>query len=314
MTPPLQRRTAFTLIELLVVIAIIAILIGLLLPAVQKVREAAARMTCTNNLKQIGLGTHGCHDAFGYMPEHGYPWPKSSTTLTQSSNFWAILPYIEQGNLVKSLPAGQTASAYFNPSSTLATVKTYICPSDASGISASGTGAGWNLGSYNVNGQVFLSQYPTLASSFPDGTSNTVMYVEHLALCRGPTDGNTATNGRNVWPAVNLSTGDPISYWPGETTGATPSGFPGFSVGPYPTAMTPDPANGNALEWLTPQASPSLGASGTCNPLTANGGHTGGVLVGLADGSVRLVSSGVTQRTWNAALTPAGGETLGSDW
>jgi prepilin-type N-terminal cleavage/methylation domain-containing protein len=309
---PVSRRSAFTLIELLVVIAIIAILIGLLLPAVQKVREAAARMSCTNNLKQIGIGSHACDGTYGFMPEFGGAWPMGSATLPQCSNFWAILPFIEQNNLYKSLPAGQ-ASAAFNGSGTPATVKTFICPSDASGISPAGTGAGWNLCSYNVNGQVFVGQYPALGHSFSDGTSSRVMYVEHLALCRNPAGGNSATDGRNVWPAVNLTTGDPVCYWPGETTGGTPPGFPGFGAA-YPTAQIPDPANGNAMEWKIPQAAPSLGTTGTCDPTTANAGHIGGVLVSLADGSVRLVSSGVSQRTWNAALTPAGGETMGSDW
>ncbi|HEY1189127.1 MAG TPA: DUF1559 domain-containing protein [Gemmata sp.] len=307
------RRHGFTLIELLVVIAIIAILIGLLLPAVQKVREAAARMSCSNNLKQMSLALHSANDANGYLPQFGWPWPKNSTTIPQSSTFWSILPYMEQDNLYKSLPAGQRSS-YFNGSGTPAVVKAYICPSDPT--NQGGFAIGYNVASYNVNGMVFATgQYPSLGSSFTDGTSNTVAFVEHIVLCRNPAGGNNATDGRSVWPATNLTTGDPIVYWPGIATTASPPGVgpTGFAV-QYSTAMIADPANGNVASFKVPQASPSLGTSGTCDPTTANSMHSGTVLAGLGDGSVRGINSSISLRTWNAALSPAGGEVLGSDW
>jgi hypothetical protein len=192
-------------------------------------------------------------------------------------------------------------------------VPAYYCPSDYSGIS-SGIGAGWNLSSYNVNGMVFVLPYPTMVG-ITDGTSNTVFYFEHLALCRNPAGGNSATDGRSVWPAVNLTTGDPISYWLGEESTASPPNIaPGTFAIQYPTAKVQDPANGNAMSFLTPQAAPSVGTSGTCNPLTASGGHPSGVLVGMGDGTVRSASSSVSMKTWNAALTPTTGDVVGSDF
>ncbi|MBN9122971.1 MAG: DUF1559 domain-containing protein [Planctomycetes bacterium] len=313
--PGSARRAGFTLIELLVVIAIIAILIGLLLPAVQKVREAAARMKCSNNLKQIGLASHACNDANGYMPWFGNAWPKGSTNLPHCSNFFAILPFIEQDNLYKSLPAGQWSSYFNGPaqSGPSAPVKHYVCPSDPT--NPDGTGIGFNLASYNVNGVAFVGRYPEVGSAFTDGTSNTVLYVEHIAVCRNPAGGNSATDGRSVWAAVNLTTGDPVTYWVGEESTNSPPGMaPGTFAIQYSTAKVPDPANGNVPSFKGPQAAPTLGTSGTCDPTTASSMHSGVVLVGLGDGSVRGVVSSITLRTWNAALTPAGGEVLGSDW
>src|SRR3954470_7079129 len=101
---PRRRRPGFTLIELLVVIAIIAILIALLVPAVQKVREAAGRTQCQNNIKQFSLATHSCNDTFGYMPQFGYEWPKGSKSLKECSTFFAILPFLEQKAAYDSLP------------------------------------------------------------------------------------------------------------------------------------------------------------------------------------------------------------------
>jgi hypothetical protein len=171
------------------------------------------------------------------------------------------------------------------------------------------------VASYIENGQVFFGQYPSLASTFLDGTSNTVVFVEQLALCPNPAGGNSATAGRNVWPAINLTTGDPILFWNGENTTTNPPVMaPGMFAIQYATSKVPDAANGNVLSWKIPQAAPSVGATGTCDPLTANSGHAGAVLACLGDGSVKSISPSITMKTWNSSLTPGGGEELGPDW
>src|SRR5437588_7834328 len=129
-----RRLRGFTLIELLVVIAIIAVLIGLLVPAVQKVREAAARSQCGNNLRQLGIGLHNCHDQNGKLPPCLGRFPQASGAVN-TLHFW-LLPYIEQDNLFKSaattINGVQTYDGYNVGTVGQTPVKIYICPSDPS--------------------------------------------------------------------------------------------------------------------------------------------------------------------------------------
>jgi prepilin-type N-terminal cleavage/methylation domain-containing protein/prepilin-type processing-associated H-X9-DG protein len=291
----LRRWRGFTLIELLVVIAIIAVLIGLLLPAVQKVREAAARMSCSNNLKQMSLATIHCADtnstklppSIGLYPSNGGPAEGNS----DGGIFLHILPYIEQDNLFKATYSkpepndrngGLGTYSQWVPIVQESRVKTYICPWDPTQHE--------NLGgyaSYGVNGQVFrhnyhwgnvgLTSYPRNIS---DGTSNTIFYTEKLARCNS---GNYPNNYWPDWGPIIASTDGP--------------GGSNDPVGPA-SIFQPQPS----------------GDPGRCNGGRASSPHAGGINVALGDGSVRFVGTGVSGTTWWAALTPAEGDILGSDW
>ena len=183
----LPRSLAFTLIELLVVIAIIAILIGLLVPAVQKVRDAAARIQCANNLKQLVLAFHNYTDTSG-----GHVPPTSGTVGTnQGTAQYFILPFIEQGNLFT-----QCNGVAWNMRGTV--VKVFLCPSDpgfgngivndiAGGDTTDRTG---NAScSYVVNHLITQDGSASLTSSMPDGTSVRVLFAEHYRECIGGTNG-----------------------------------------------------------------------------------------------------------------------------
>jgi prepilin-type N-terminal cleavage/methylation domain-containing protein/prepilin-type processing-associated H-X9-DG protein len=281
-----RRGRGFTLIELLVVIAIIAVLIGLLLPAVQKVREAAARIQCSNNLKQMSLATINCADSHqGALPGANGLWPNPNRSPNNSyaTVFFQILPYLEHQNEYNSTlqptdPTGQngnnpTYSPYWGVLS--ANIKTYTCPSDPTvGVVATSQWSNAGPGSYGANAQAMPFQWNgrnRFPSSFQDGTSNTILFADKEAACNIP------------WYESQVAFA--VADW-------TPPGAGWYFVmAPKPTGSCPSGLQNVPISW-----------------------HTGGINVALADGSVRSVSTGVSLTTWIAALTPSGGEVLGSDW
>ena len=272
-TPPTRR--GFTLIELLVVIAIIAILIGLLLTAVQKVREAAARTQVSNDLKQVSLACHGANDTYNMLPPaytDAYPGPYQQT----GPALFFLLPFLEQDNLYNL--AGTPAYAYAN-NVHVTVVKPYIAPNDPTNDTSNVLDPGnpWALGNYATNFQVFgggstgWNGNKNLGTAIADGTSNTVFFATVFGKCGG--------YGR-LWAHGNWN----------------PPYMSQFAYG------TTDP----------PQF--GIANSAACNPYYAQAFSAAGAQVGMGDGSVRTVNSGVSAVTWWSACTPTGGEVLANDW
>jgi prepilin-type N-terminal cleavage/methylation domain-containing protein len=322
------QRRGFTLIELLVVIAIIAILIGLLLPAVQKVREAANRIKCANNLKQLGLAAHNYHDVNEHFPPGiGYFPPARGAFGTY---FFHLLPYVEQDNLYQSAlgsvpfppPYGPTMVYYPGNNNVYSQpVKTFLCPSDPSvGSDGVVTINGFTFGasSYAPNAMVIaindLTSQPfktnpqgkTRFSDITDGTTNTILHAEKYTHCSNSYMVPTFQDGGTAW-AYCTSTFFP---WQPPPMNLPPKGFqPGFCIAALVAHGAPDAIGPESFFQVRP--TPFLG---NCDPTRASTGHTGGIVAGLADGSVRTLAASMSHDTWWHAVTPAGGEVLGSDW
>jgi len=335
MAPARLNRSAFTLIELLVVIAIIAILIGLLLPAVQKVREAAARTQCTNNLKQMGLGTHNFESTFKRLPPlyggstNPAAPPATSTSSTKFPRVFGstqvfILPYIEQDNLYKSMSNGGTPADYV-PSGFPAApntawfkvVPTYVCPADPSmndGIRAGDTKAG---SSYAANAQLFSPvQNEAIitgnATSGAQNATNTTNWGDRGASIARIQDGSSNTIG---WLHVYAVCG-------GSGGGAAWGMSNGDVALPLPSATAPYPWQRSSLMTQTYQSVTGTAAfqnlpnpyTSVCNQATPSTPHSSAMMVGLMDASVRSVVPSVLFDTWNKACYPNDGNPMPSDW
>jgi hypothetical protein len=253
----------------------------------------------------LGLALNNCNDSIGMLPPLVGRFPQK-TGNRNTLHFW-LLPFIEQGTLYKSAvtptgtydpftyPIGNEAASF--------AVKSYICPSDPS-IDSAGHAIGIGGGllpsgkaptatDYAANGQVFATNfnattflpgsnegYARIPTTFQDGLSNTIVFAEKYRRCG-------ANNRGSLWARNNP---------------------PNSTYGPYFNVRKAEPLYSFQLQPVP------YDNNNTCDYTLASTAHTGGILVGLGDGSARLVNHGVSTATWWAACTPAGGEPLGSDW
>jgi prepilin-type N-terminal cleavage/methylation domain-containing protein len=323
-------RGGFTLVELLVVIAIIGVLIALLLPAIQKAREAANRSACSNQLKQMGLGLHTAHDTYKKLPPALGYYPSNATATAGSvsaygNTLFHLLPFIEEDVLYKQSLDTTTTGTYYSEdtlyygqvnNANVRAVKLYQCPSDPT-MPTSGFLPGYPTtiptASYAVNGQVFCNidgttlnridsaAEPRIPASFQDGTSKTIMIAEREAMCGDSMSGN----GPSILLFITRNY-DGYVY------------LPWFAV--YPLTGSNNATNigvASKFQYLPnpPKVAYSAGPPVTgCDPGRASTAHPAGMQVCLGDASVRTLGAAMSGATWWAACTPSNNDLLGSDW
>ncbi|OWK39401.1 hypothetical protein FRUB_05964 [Fimbriiglobus ruber] len=335
------------MIELLVVIAIIAILIGLLLPAVQKVREAASRVKCQNNLKQWGVALHNYHSAIG-----SFPYGCDSVMVPYS--IW-LLPYIEQTALANATSNGLTITSenenQYNILWAMIKVPQLVCPSEqcstynySSTVTVYGNNYHYNIGTWQIlSGNKPDGSFPVAAlkanGSPSDGAANGTVGARSPVRITDITDGTSNTGGLAEVINSDKSQAAGSSWWNGRNTcwadgGVTSSVVPGTTTMAQARAMfmakITSPMTGSTYSWQAfPWNDGSVWRQGYNHLLPPNSGcfwrndgasyglyvrpptsyHPGGVNVMLCDGSVRFVADSIDPDAWTAAGSIAGGET-----
>ena len=332
-----ERRSGFTLVELLVVIAIIGILIGMLLPAVQSVREAARRTVCQNNMRQLGLACLNYESAFNELPE-SYRQPKSAPTGRGWSAQALILPFIEQGNLTAEIDFDLE---YVHPSQTVdagrgpellssARIPTYLCPSEPNDVvrldgdipehyplnyaANAGTWFVYDPVTRETGLGALLTGRGSKLGGFTDGQSNTLMFGEVKAY--NPYFRNAATSGNVAIPT------DPAAVAGMGGTPKTTSGHTEWVDGrahqtSFTSVFTPntvvphsDGTTDYDIDWTNNQEGRVGVSARTYAAVTSRSYHSGGVNVCRADGSVAFESNSIDLLIWQSLSTRNGGEVI----
>jgi type II secretory pathway pseudopilin PulG len=284
-----NRRAGLSLLETIVVVAIIAILISLLLPAIQQVRLSAQRAKSSNNIRQICLAMHG------YANDNENALPRVDGYSPQETNQWShhimLLPYLEQGNAYDQFKANSLSSTDrgVNLHSDKLRLSIFEDPADPT-LSNIPNGQ-YSVCSYPANAVVFKPGMK-LGSSIPDGTSNTIAYATKYAWnCRGK---------RSNWTKSNISVYPDSVIWPATFVDEALGAMIPQSPGEYPEE--------------TFQIQPRANECDPRLPHSPHSPHSGGMLVALLDGSVKFLSATTSPQVYWAVISPAGGETLSPDW